>query len=107
MDMPVFSLNFFLFGCLGGLLPDILRLINSKYDPTTPQYLKTAKFWIILLLQVALGGLTAWLLGAATVRDALIFGFTAPEVITRLVGDPEPGGRIADRGMSARAWLGR
>ena len=62
--MPPFDLTIALVGCFGGLLPDVLRLIKNKYKATLPAYLKRSPFWIGLILQVLLGGLMAWLLGA-------------------------------------------
>jgi len=84
--MPNFDLPIFLVGCLGGLLPDALRIIKNRYEPELASYLKKANFWIGLLLMTAIGGLAAWILAAPTFKDAIVFGFAAPELISQLVG---------------------
>jgi len=76
----------FLFGFLGGLLPDVLRLIKNRHKTELPAYLKSASFWIGLLLLVGTGGLAAYLMQADTIKDALIYGYTAPQVFSSLVG---------------------
>ena len=82
--MPEFQLSFFLLGCLGGVLPDILRLIRNKDKGNIPDYLKKGGFWLGLVLQVGVGGLTAWILSSTTAKDALIYGYAAPQVLTQL-----------------------
>ena len=82
--MPGFNPIMFLFGCIGGLLPDILRLIRNRYTNKIEAYLKEPQFWIGVALLVVVGGLVAWILQAQTIKDALIFGFAAPELLSRL-----------------------
>ena len=77
-------LNAIIFGCLGGLLPDILRIIKSRYKSKIPQYLTRFNFWLGIILLVIIGGLTAWLMGAEGPKEAIAFGFAAPEVISKL-----------------------
>jgi len=84
--MPAFSLPIFLVGCLGGVLPDILRIIRNRLDPNLPAYLKSINFWVGLVLLVLLGGATAWILEAASAKDALVYGFASPQIISQLVG---------------------
>lgn len=84
--MPDFSLDIFLTGCAGGLLPDVLRIVRSRHDITPHGYLKSPTFWVGLFFLIGLGGLAAWILGASNVTEALAFGFAAPELISQLVG---------------------
>jgi hypothetical protein len=59
-----------LWGCLGGLLPDVLRLIGLRYKGA-PHYLKEWFFWFSLILLVAVAGLTAYLLSPTRIIDAI------------------------------------
>lgn len=76
--------NVILLGCVGGLLPDVIRLIKLRYEEFPPDYLKRPLFWVGVILLVAIGGLAAWAMGAQTPKDALIYGFAAPELFSRL-----------------------
>lgn len=84
-----------LLGCLGGILPDILRLIKNRYEIKVPEYFKSVFFWISLFLMVIVGGLAAWLLEANNAKQALAYGFSAPEILSKLFGKLAEG---ADRG---------
>lgn len=99
--MPTFNLTIALVGCLGGLLPDVLRLIKNRYKATLPAYLKRAPFWTGLALQVLLGGVTTWLLGADKASYALVVGYAAPQLITQLVAGALTKKEPVDRGASA------
>lgn len=72
-------------GCIGGLLPDILRIIKTRYKKRLPSYLSTLNFWLGILFLVAIGGLTAWLLEAEKPKEALAYGFAAPELLSRFL----------------------
>lgn len=87
--MPVYEMVGF--GCLGGILPDILRIIAARYEGP-PKYLGKLFFWVSLLLLVILAGGTAFLVKPTGTIEALAVGFSAPEVISKLLG------RQADRG---------
>ena len=96
--MPAVDWTMVAFGCIGGLLPDILRVIQGRHG-AVPAYLKSPMFWISLILLALLGGLAAWLLAASDVKQALAFGFGAPEIISKLLGRLAGGpDRGVDRG---------
>ena len=80
-----------LFGMAGGLLPDVIRIVRERHDPAVPPFLKSPKFYVSLGLGVLLGGFAAWLLQAGTTKDAVIYGFAAPELMTRLASSASPG----------------
>src|SRR5512143_2378993 len=84
--MPKFDLLLFLLGCLGGALPDLLRILKNRYKAGLPKYLRTANFWIGLVILIGIGGLTAWILGAASAKDALFYGYASPQVLSNLAG---------------------
>jgi hypothetical protein len=109
--MPEFRWEMFLLGCAGGLLPDILRIIKSRHDGTMPAYLKSIMFYVGLLFLVLLGGAASWLLAATDLKQAIAYGFAAPEIISDLFGkSPDE-----DRGpvdsppppLTLRTWWGR
>jgi hypothetical protein len=90
-----------LFGCIGGLLPDVLRLLkNSEERESVGKNLPT--FLGGLVLQVFLGGLVAFLATSAnllpgegqivpgTLLAAVSYGFSAPEILTRLLATSAP-----------------
>jgi hypothetical protein len=92
------------FGCIGGLLPDVLRLIKARHE-TPPGYFKNAMFYVGVMLLVALGGFAAWLLGAGDYKEAVAYGFTAPELISKLGADKNPDrGDEVPGGFSLRKW---
>jgi len=92
-----------LIGCAGGGLPDIVRIVQNRYEPNLPDYLKSANFWLGFILLLFLGAVAAWLGDAGSTKEALAYGFTAPEIISRLLASPG-GVRGAGEGMPIRRW---
>jgi hypothetical protein len=90
--MPTFDATYFLLGCLGGLLPDALRIARNRYEADVLDYLKRFNFWLGVLMLALVGGLTAWVFGLTSAKDALIYGYAAPAVISQLVASIAPGG---------------
>lgn len=88
-------------GCLGGALPDLIRIIQNRYKTELPDYLKSINFAIGFILLIALGGFAAWLGEAKAVKEALAYGFGAPEIISRMLSgkaitmaEPVPGATL-------------
>jgi hypothetical protein len=104
--MPSTDWTMILIGCAGGLIPDALRIIKNRHEPKMPEYLRSVTFWIGLLLLVILGGLAAWLGEAANVKQALAYGFAAPEFISRILSGGEAATPAAEGGgkLSLREW---
>jgi len=73
---------------LGGLLPDILRILPSKYGDA-PAYLRRPFFWVSLIILVILGGLAAYLLGPNGAVNAVAIGYAAPSILSKLVATQE------------------
>jgi hypothetical protein len=90
-------------GCGGGLLPDVLRLVKSRYENDPLPYLRSWRLWVSLAMLVPLGGLVAWLLESRTPLQAVAFGYAAPELLSRVLAREagERGGAGIDRGESA------
>jgi len=76
--------HYILLGCLGGIIPDVLRLLklgdNDIYK--THDYLKQGFFYVILLLQILFGALVVYVLRVQSNLEALVYGYAAPQVIT-------------------------
>ncbi|MCB0076169.1 MAG: hypothetical protein KDD73_02025 [Anaerolineales bacterium] len=110
--MPAFNSTWFILGCIGGLLPDVLRLIKSRYDGKLPDYFGTQTFWLGLVLLVLVGGAAAWLGGANSFVDALAIGFAAPEFVSRFLGTRNDAGTVRALGQEPepskgiRQWWG-
>jgi hypothetical protein len=109
------NLTVILIGCAGGLLPDLLRIIKNRHQPDLPPYLKSLNFYIGLICQIIVGGITALLLQASSLIQALAIGFSGPEFLTKLLssqaGAMDRGGvDYVDRGeqkISLRDWFSR
>jgi hypothetical protein len=109
-----------LWGCIGGALPDVFRLIQGRHGQV-PTYLGSAYFWISLVLLVVVGGVTAW--GAASLGvtpagaagpanwgvaetiNAVSIGYSAPSLLSKLFSEAPVTRDIAlARPRSLRGW---
>jgi len=79
-----------IFGLVGGAIPDVIRLIQGRYAETLPNYLKNLNFWLGFAFLVATGGLVAWLGKSQSIQAALAYGFAAPEILSRLLSTSTP-----------------
>jgi len=103
--MPPTNWPLIWFGVVGGLVPDALRLIKNHHDADVPAYLKRFNFWLGLTLLAVLGGAAAWLLDANGVKTALACGYSAPQLLSKLLSKPPEGaGDRGDRGLGYRTW---
>lgn len=78
-----------LVGCVGALVPDMLRFASTHYDAAFPTYIRYPNYWVGLAISVILGGIATWVgwyLSDLTVPDAFIYGYAAPQFFTKLVG---------------------
>jgi hypothetical protein len=90
MDWTVIGL-----GCLGGAIPDVIRLVQGRYNQDLPNYLRQPNFWIGFVLLIVIGGLAAWLGDATGLKEALAYGYAAPELIARFLSSTNPPTRKA------------
>lgn len=102
--MPASELIYVLLGCLGGVLPDIIRIIKNRYKLSIPEYLKTGSFWLGFLLMVLIGGLAAWVFSPTSAREAIVYGYAAPQLFSSLVAKEIRHSRIKDQNISIRSW---
>ena len=96
-----------LWGALGGMLPDVIRLVRQRHNAGLPAYLTRANFYVGLALAMVLGAAAATLLHAGSVAEALAYGFGAPELLTRLLsrtGTGAAGGGITPLRTLGEWW---
>lgn len=79
-------------GAVGGALPDVLRLIAARHEGA-PKYFTSRFFWFGFALLVILGGVAAALVSPTDFVSAAAVGFSAPEIISKLLSE-----RRTDRG---------
>jgi hypothetical protein len=72
-------------GCCGGIIPDVMRIIQSRYKAELPSYFSSWNFWLGLSLLVIIGGLAALLGKASDWRQALAIGYAGPEFLSRFL----------------------
>src|SRR5687767_6313449 len=91
------------FGGIGGILPDVLRIVAARYDGP-PKYLSSLFFWVSLVILVVLGGVTALAIRPTDMVAAFAVGFGAPEIISRVLA--RPGDRSPDAPLltQLRSW---
>ncbi|MBN1440117.1 MAG: hypothetical protein JW929_11975 [Anaerolineales bacterium] len=99
--MPAFNPAIILIGCLGGLLPDALRIARNRYRADALAYLKRPQFWLGVLMLALVGGLTVWVFNLSAAKDALIYGYAAPAVISQLVASVVPEDQEPPRAQGA------
>ena len=79
--------EFLLYGLIGGAIPDLLRIINNRYQQSLPAYLKSINFYVGFIFLLILGMVTVQLLEANSITEALSYGYSAPQVISGLLGN--------------------
>jgi len=77
------SWSIFIIGCVGGLIPDVMRVIQKRHEPELPTFLWSANFWVGLILLVLVGGVAAIIGQAADWKQALAIGYAGPEFLSR------------------------
>lgn len=96
------DITILLYGALGGLLPDILKIIENRYTGEFPGYFKKLMFWIGLILMVALGSLCAYLFEPEKPVNAIALGFAAPRILRDLASKPEK--KLMPEKFEIRKW---
>ena len=79
--------EFLLYGLIGGAIPDLLRIINNRYQLSLPGYLKSINFYVGFIFLLILGMVTLKLLESNSITEALSYGYSAPQVISGLLGN--------------------
>jgi hypothetical protein len=65
----------------------LLRIINNRYQLSLPGYLKSINFYVGFIFLLVLGMVTVQLLEANSITEALSYGYSAPQVISGLLGN--------------------
>jgi len=110
--MQDFNIYIFILGCIGGLVPELIRFTKKYSEVRQRGYLKDYKYYINVIILCLLGGLIAWLLDAEDKLQAVLYGFSAPEIFSRLASKENTNTRepnanvvpIAKRSFSMRYW---
>ncbi|RWP58615.1 hypothetical protein [Mesorhizobium sp.] len=97
------TFSIILWGAVGGLIPDVLRLIRSRHGQA-PDYFGHWHFWMALVLMVALGALAAWLSAPTKVFDAIAYGIAAPAVFEGLLADKSKEPRLNESSNLIDSW---
>jgi hypothetical protein len=102
-------------GCIGGALPDILRLIAGRHGEA-PKYLFSVYFWVSFVLLVVLGGSAIYVVHLVSPEvlsgsphrwiSALAIGYSAPSMVSKLLSEPDPSMRSSVRGPATRSLRG-
>jgi hypothetical protein len=79
-----------LLGAIGGLLPDVLRVIGNRYKTEFEDFYKKPPFWIGLIFLSGLGAFIVYIRGTEGVIEALAIGFSGPQIISKLLGAAPP-----------------
>lgn len=79
--------EFLVYGLIGGAIPDLLRIINNRYQLQLPTYLRSLNFYMGFFFLLVLGMVTVQLLGANSITEALSYGYSAPQIISGLLGN--------------------
>ncbi|MGE0456106.1 MAG: hypothetical protein AB7O37_22850 [Vicinamibacteria bacterium] len=103
IDWAILSLGLF-----GGLVPDMIRLARELRDKSAPSPLHAGLVASMAILGL-LGATCALVLDAKNAKEAIAFGFSAPELLSRLASQPpppggNPGPKPGGGGFSLRAW---
>lgn len=94
--------EFLLYGLIGGAIPDLLRIINNRYQLSLPGYLKSINFYVGFIFLLVLGMVTVQLLHANSITEALSYGYSAPQVISGLLGNMS---KMQKNGKEKRSML--
>lgn len=93
-----------LYGFLGGLLPDVIRLISNRHNPELPAYLKSVNFYLGLVLLVLLGGGAVYLLQPTGTLEALSIGYSAPQLVSSLLAQ-KSGAAAPEEAVDSRGGI--
>ena len=79
-------MDYLVFGFIGGVVPDALRVIEHRHEPALPQHFRSLNFYMGLILLVALGGLMVYLRNPKDAVEALAIGYAAPQLLSTAAG---------------------
>jgi hypothetical protein len=85
-----------LLGAIGGLLPDVLRVISNRYKTEFDDFYKKPPFWVGLTFLSALGAFIVFIQGTQGIIESLAIGFSGPQIVSKLLGAAPPAAKGKD-----------
>ncbi len=81
----------FVFGCLGGMLLELLRWWKLRTSVQFPVYARAPLYWLLTLAMIIAGGAIAAVYGSGTTSAILAMnvGASAPAIIGALAAPPD------------------
>jgi len=101
------ELRVFLLGCAGGSVNEVLHWWNLRTAPEFPEYARRARYWVLTVIMVVIGGsLAVVYLGASIdVVLALHIGLSAPLILQKLAATATNVEGARGGGASVRKFL--
>jgi uncharacterized membrane protein len=82
--MNALSVTALVYGLIGAAMFEMSRWVGLKTQSRLPRYMYKLHFWLLTVVQIALGGLVAGFFSRGGAIDALLVGLAGPAVISRL-----------------------
>ncbi|MBN1777983.1 MAG: hypothetical protein JW811_07665 [Clostridiales bacterium] len=91
-----------LFGCIGGIVAELLRIVKNLKEVSAKETSDIMTSLLSMLILAVVGGLTVYVIGESikTVLDALLVGYAAPEILSRLAANKVP--TLVGRGVRTK-----
>lgn len=88
--------DMYLLAALGAIIPELIKLVEGKYNPSLPDHFKNLNFWLALAAQIILGIVTVFLLEKqlTTPVAAAACGFGGATILTKILSAFNPQTRI-------------
>ena len=85
----------YVLAAIGGLLPDLLRIAKSRREAWN-EWTDLSKYIFGTIIQIGLGILMVFIFKPDNNLDALLYGYTAPQILTSLAASFRPKGSGID-----------
>lgn len=96
-------------GAVGGVLPDIIKAIRKRFEPT-PAYIKRGWYWVSILFLAVVGAIASIAAHAGTIHEAMAYGAGSFAILTQVVGQTDEkhlgGADEASPIRQIRTWWG-
>ncbi|RWA62924.1 hypothetical protein [Mesorhizobium sp.] len=96
-------------GAVGGVLPDIIRIIRKRFE-ATPAYVKRRAYWLSVGFLAIVGAVASVTAHAGTAHEAMAYGAGSFALLTQAVGQSDEkhlgGADEASIFTQIRTWWG-
>jgi hypothetical protein len=84
--------NIYLMAAIGAIIPELIKLVEGKYNPSLPTHFKNLNFWLALIGQILLGVFTVFLLEKQITTNvaAAACGFGGSTILTKILSSFSP-----------------